>query len=384
MKTLKKSVSVLLLTVFAVFMVGWVFWALKPGKDLHVLIINKTVNDYGRTGHKSLTWVLNHNRFLNTNGKKYSLARDYYGFVPLRPKNSGNYETRRIRLDDIEKTVAANDVLYIADMYGIYFDEWFKSRMKKGSSSKIIGGINQNDFLLLKAMKDEGKSIIIESNFFTEPTEPLVRNRTEELLNLSYSGWSGKYFSRLDTARNKDLPHWIVNLYKAGNQGSWPFKGEGIVFIKGRSAIVVLEAQKHLNNPVPSIMSDEPLKSGFQLPEKVPYYSWFEVIVPGKDQHIASHYSIDANAEGKLLLQNNGIPDILPAVLLDQTGKLYYFAGDFANEDIAYYTYNFPFIPYIKQNLGLYSERNKFLWEYYIPLMNGIFNEIYKSNKEGK
>jgi len=58
-------------------------------------------------------------------------------------------------------------------------------------------------------MMDAQKTIIIESVFFCEPTEPLNRYRTEELLDIHPNGWSGKYFNSLDST-NKELPRWII------------------------------------------------------------------------------------------------------------------------------------------------------------------------------
>ena len=91
-------------------------------------------------------------------------------------------------------------MLYIiADTYGVFFNDWWTGINKSRKSRKLYGGLNNNDFLLLKEMKDRNKLIIMEYNSFDFPTAQFESVRTQEKLGIVFSGWSGKYFSSLDT-----------------------------------------------------------------------------------------------------------------------------------------------------------------------------------------
>jgi len=265
-------------------------------------------------------------------------------------------------------------------MYGLYANDWYKNKMDRGPETKLIGGITNNDYLLLKFMMDAKKTIIIESVFYCEPTEPLNRYRTEEALDIHPVGWSARYFKSLDSA-SKELPKWIIKAYKQTNDGKWPFKKGGIVFLKGNSQTVILEEGKHLDNAMPQIESSKENCTRYSIPDHVSFTNWFELYTAGPNYRSISDFSIKVNSDGASILEMNGIPSKFPAILIDKTDKIYFFAGDFAHQNFAYNTYWIAGWLPIKQNAFFHSESNAFLWNFYYPFMSNLFKEVQKNHK---
>jgi hypothetical protein len=364
-----------------VLIISWLLWFFKPGKTLDVVIIDKTVKTLSRDGHSSLVWILNHDKYINSKHKSYSLSKDYFGFYPLRPKNSGNFKIQHILLSDISEISDKGDILYFADMYGLYANEWYKNTNEKGPDTKIIGGITNSDYVLLKFMMDAGKTIIIESVFYCEPTEPLNRYRTEEALDIHPIGWSGKYFKSLDST-NKEIPRWIISTYEKTNDGKWPFKKGGIVFLKGNTQSVVLEEGKHLNMPMPQIETSGDMAARFNVPDHVSFTNWFELYSAGPNYKSISNFSLKVNSEGASILEMNGIPAKFPAIFLDKNEKIFFFTGDFSNHKIAYNTYWIPGWLSLNQKSFFHDESDSFLWNFYYPFMSNLFKEVQKNRKQ--
>ena len=72
-------------------------------------------------------------------------------------------------MSDLINLAEKNDAVYFTDTYGVFFNDWFRGINKSRKSRKIYGGLNNNDFLLLKEMKDRNKLIIMEYNSFDYP-----------------------------------------------------------------------------------------------------------------------------------------------------------------------------------------------------------------------
>ncbi len=376
-----KSTAIILIGIFLLMIISsWLHWFFKAGKHLEVIIVDKTVNSFNRNGHSSIVWLLNHDKYINANNKSYSLSRDYFGFYPLKPRNSGNFEIKHILLADIDPLSEKSDILYFADMYGLYANEWYNNKNNIGPETKIIGGITNTDYALLKFMLDAKKTIIIESVFYCEPTEPLNRYRTEEAIDIHPVGWSGKYFKSLDSTKG-EIPRWIINTYEKTNDGKWPFKKGGIVLLKGSSQTVILEEGNHLDIAMPQIESSKEICSRFNIPDHVSFTNWFELYTAGPDYKSISDFSLKVNSEGASLLERNGIPANFPAILVNKNEKVFFFTGDFANQKIAYNTYWIAGWLPIKQNSFFHKESSSFLWNFYLPFMSSLFKEIQKKSK---
>ena len=190
MKAFKIVFLVICVCVIGAIIGLYITWLGYPKKEINLYILDKTVKDMEYSKHRSLTWLLNNSRFTQSNGDNYSVSEDYYGF---KPQDNKQYEIKRISLEQIDSLSNCYDALYYVDTYGVYFNEWFRGFRKGqgGENSVIEGGINQNDYLFLKTMKDKKKLIIAEYNVLSAPTSELIKYKTEEVFGISATGWIG-------------------------------------------------------------------------------------------------------------------------------------------------------------------------------------------------
>ncbi len=83
----------------------------------------------------------------------------------------------------------------------------------------------------------------------------------------------------------------------------------------------------------------------------------------------------------------NELTSVFPAVVQDAvSGRTFYFSGDFANNDIPFWTSRFMNMDK-KAKTFFYSDNEndskRFFWVYYKPLVTGIFSE-YQATMKGK
>ncbi len=378
---MSKSFKVFLFFVILVLIlpvIGLFKWTFQHKEVINMLILDKTVPDLERQKHRSFNWILNHDKYVKANNRRYLYAKDYFGFFPLKPVRNRQYEIKRIRLAQIIEMAEDYDGAYFTDTYGVYFNDWYQGINKNRRSRKIYGGLLNNDYLLLKEMKDRDKLIIAESNVLAFPTPDLERSKLEDLLDVHWTGWLGRYYESLDTIVNPDFPEWILRLYNKQYGKAWEFTKSGIVLVQYNDRVVVLENQEHLDMEVPYIYSSKAAMEKYNVPYKINYPYWFEIVEPGNNIELAS-FKIHTNSVGDSILLNNFIPDEFPAIIGSSgSAPYFYFAGDFADNQVkpilAYFDGIEKIAPYL-----FYSERpsdrRKFFWEYYRPLMSSILEQ---------
>jgi hypothetical protein len=374
MKTIK-TILIILVILVLIPLVSWLVWGFSSGKPLNIMVLNKTVLSLERKEHRALFWFLIHEKYTKPDGKAYNMNKDYFGFHPIRPEKTRKYVINRVKLTEIDKLASTYDMTYFADTYGIFFNEWYRGRNVNDKGTLIEGGLNNNDYLFLKKMYELKKLIIAEYNFFATPTDDLVRSRAEDLLGIEWSGWIGKYFNNLSVEKNKSLPIWIVELYNSKSQTDWDFKGAGIVLVNEITKdVIVLEAGKQLDSPLPEIQTTEYGKSKFDVPENVNFCQWFEISYTEKNRIIAE-IKIHINIDGKPLLDKYNLPSRFPAIIESGSdAPFYYFTGDFTEYPVKMFTARLAGIGLFK---GLFYNNkpdspSKFYWTYYQPLLGDI------------
>ena len=380
MKKTLLIVVIILAVIIALPVINFVRWTFEAKKPLDIIIVDKTVPTLEREHHKSFSWILTNERFVNKEKKSsYSYSRDYFGFYPQRPLREKKWDRNDYRITDLINLAEKNDAVYFTDTYGVFFNDWFRGINKSRKSRKIYGGLNNNDFLLLKEMKDRNKLIIMEYNCFDYPTAQFESVRTQEKLGINFTGWTGKYFSSLDTTV-KDFPVWMTTMYRKEYKKPWTFKKPGIVILKEKD-IVVLEEGTHLKNPIPQIITDGEIAQKYGVVQEVAFDQWFDIIDPLENK-IISKFKIDTTPLGDTLLVSNALFNEFPAVVQDPVAqRIYYFSGDFANYDVPFWISRFKGVEKLKGIL--YSDKpddmRRFFWLYYKPLINGIFSDYYTS-----
>jgi hypothetical protein len=378
-------VIIVLVVILALPAISFIRWAFQAKKPMDIIILDKTVPTLERINHKSLTYVLTSERFVKKSGGSYSYKKDYFGFFPLKPLRSKDYRLNNLKLPEVMDVVEKTDVLYYADTYGVYMNDWFRGINKSRKSRKLYGGLNNTDYLYLVEMQRKNKLCILEYNSFEYPTAPLEAYKTKERMGIQYGGWTGKYFATLDTAAkgNEDFPIWMTQMYRKQYRKPWSFTKSGVVFLKG-SDIIVLEEGIHITNPIPMITTDSVYRQKYGLPEKVAFDGWFDVIDPLKSK-VVSTYNLETTSVGDTLLFENMLSKTFPAVITDTVNQRnYYFCGDFAANKIDYWPAKFKGFGGVK---GIhFSDREndvrRFFWLYYKPLINGILTDYYNSYKD--
>jgi len=376
--TLIIVVGILFLTLFG----SWLFWYIKPIKPLNIYILDKTVPTTERTEHKSLVWVLKHNKFTKPDGRLYDVDKDYYGFFPLNTK-SQEFDFKSLRIHEVQDAALDYDALYYADTYGVYYNEWYKNKANDADiSQKVYGGLNQNDYLLLKEMKELNKLIITEFNLYNAPTSGLIREKVEDMFGINWSGWTGKYFPSLDTSATSYFPEWIIKMYMEQNNNQWPFKNAGIVLVHKFGTIAVLEYETHLTEEIPFIVSNPETLEKYGVPEKIYYPNWFDITFTGDRNDVLASFNLSVNAQGDSLLRSFNLRPVFPAVIEhDGNYRFYYFGGNFAANAVNNNTAYFEGYPNVMALLtrNNYKSTKKFYRKFYYPLLSKIFDDYYHS-----
>lgn len=382
MKKILLIIVIILAVILVLPVVNLMRWSFQTKKPMGIILVDKTVPTLERENHKSVSWILTNGRYVDKEKKSgYSLRKGYYGFYPMRPLRDHQWGRNDYRLTDVINLAEKNDAIYIADSYGVFFNDWYRGINKSRRSRKLYGGFNNTDFLLIKEMKDRNRLIIMEYNSFDYPTSAFDSYRTQEKLGIKFDGWTGKYFSSLDT-NGIDFPVWMTAVYRKEHKEPWKFTKSGIVLVNQKNNIIVLEEGTHLENSMPYIVSDSSTCEKYGVIPAVAFDKWFDIINP-QSCNVLSHYKLNTTAVGDTLLMRYNLSSQFPAVVQDSTSpNVYYFAGDFAYCDKPYWTSRFKGIEKLKT--FLYSEKpedtRRFFWLYYKPLVSTIFSQYYDAS----
>jgi len=378
MKTIKYVILAIVSLIIIVFFVSYIVWLSYPKTYLNVYILDKTVPDFSYEKHRSLFWVLNNSKIAKRNGKNYKVGSDYYGFHPLKPLSDCQYEIKRISIEQIDSVASSYDVAYYTDTRGVYFNEWFRGFRQHGENSVIEGGLNQNDYLLLKTMRTKDKLIIGEYNILGTPTSDLISYKTEELFSIRSTGWTGCYYESLDS-NNNEIPPSIIAKYKSNNNGSWPFKKEGII-LSNNNNVIVLENKVHLIKPLPTIVTKSELLENYNLPDYVEFYNTFEIVTPADSAAVIANFQINVTAEGDSVLNMYGLKSIFPAIIVNNPQKIRtcYFAGDFTSNKVWYMFARMANSRQILKSITHKGSKKKFFQYYYFPFIENMLKTYSK------
>ena len=161
----------------------------------------------------------------------------------------------------------------------------------------------------------------MEYNSFDYPTAQFDAFRTQEKLGITFTGWTGKYFSTLDTTL-KDFPIWMTAMYRKEYKKPWTFTKAGIVILKEKD-ILVLEEGIHLKNSLPHIITDDNSATKYGVINSVAFDQWFDIIDPLQN-NVISKFKFETTSIGDTLLSNNGLNNEFPAVVQEPVAQRTY------------------------------------------------------------
>ena len=380
-----KSRLILLFIVIFLATPLWmrVAWEFSPEKKLNLLIIDKTVLNANSFKHRSINWILDHEKYVKSDASFYDINKDYYGFFPKEDERYEINDFDKLNEPEVDSVAKANDLAYFADTYGILGNEWYKHLDRNDNSGSIYGGLSEKDLMMMRKLKDAGKLVIAEFNTIGFPTPSEMRKRFEELYGITWTGWMIRSIASLDTLNNPDLPRWVISSYRESNNGRWPFKSAGMLCVHESGSVVVLEVGRELNDWIPVINTSSKFQEEAGVPAQLIYPYWMDVWKSNNDSNeVVASYAMPVSVTGKAALQSNNIPVEFPAIIRRNAGfRFYYFCGDFADNPTKFRFAQLEGVARLKfllYNAIDKTDRNRFFWEYYLPMMQYILKAEYK------
>ena len=379
-----KSRLILWTFVFFLLTPAWmrIAWEFTPKKVLNLMIVDKTVLNTSGVKHRSVNWILDHEKYIKSDSNFYEIDKDYYGFFPGENENYTIRDFDNMSDEELDSTADLNDAIYFTDTYGVFVNEWYRHRDIHEESHSIYGGLSEKDLKMMQKMKLRKKLILTEFNMIGTPTPADVRLSFENIFRIKWTGWIARSISSLDTVNNPDLPAWIVRAYKKSHYNTWNFKNAGMLFLHENGTVVVLEEGKDLSVAIPSIVTDKVSQSRFGVPGTIIYPYWMDIWKNETDSNsVRANYIINTTTAGLELLTANGIPKVFPAIFEHRGDyRFFYFCGDFADNPTKFRFAKLSGITGLKflmYNAKDDTDRNRFFWEFYLPLMQNILGDYY-------
>lgn len=360
----------------------WSFlvWFFYPKTELPGLILDKTVLDRSGVEHRSFNWITTNNKFVKPDGSQYEITEDYYGFFPV---NRPEYVVKDLTVfsrKEIDSMARDLEYLYYTDAYGIYTNEWVYGRDINERSRLVYGGLSQQSYLLFEKMYLNRKLTITEFNNIASPTSLNIRYKMQRVLESDYSGWTGRYYHSLDTLLNPDIPSWMKRLHRRYYKKPFAYPDiPGVVLIHETERILVLQAGVDLDYEIPILNTGDTLVRRYNLPEYIRYPYWFDINFAKDTNDIYATYKIHTNSRGDSILGSQLLPNEFPAIIADHEENLrWYFCGDWADSPTPFGLSYFKGVQFLRKffyNNRDELDRKKFFWEYYEPLVTGIFED---------
>ncbi|MCC5912256.1 MAG: hypothetical protein JJT76_17715 [Clostridiaceae bacterium] len=375
----KKLFTTCLITLIILLIVPYFFWQTSPKKELQVLIIDKTVPDTSYREHKGIVWALNFNKYIKENGEIYDLEKDYVGFAPL---ENYTYKIRPIG----EHLSLAYDLIYMADTYGVYEEEFYGENLQGQRSPLIYGGLTLEEIKEIKRTVYKNQiPFIAEFNSFASPTGIEARKELTSLLGVEWTGWIGRYFDELNPEKNEEIPPWMIKNYENQNGENWKFKEGGLVLIREDDHILVLEEAKDYKGKGIGFSFTEKGKEFFGINSTSRYNYWFDILIEEEAEALAN-YTLDLTEEGTEKLREYNIPSVFPAVTKSSYYgmPIYYFAGDYADIESLPFFYKYAGLDKIIRGITMLQRDSggNFYYRTYLPMMEKILEESYRFKKE--
>lgn len=362
----------LVLLVFAPF----VQWQLRSYNELNLWVIDKTVPFPDYRKHTSLFWILKNEKISKPGGRHlYSEKSDYFGFYPY-----GTDEWRGIPLPS---EGLRPDLIYIADTYGVYEDDFMQKKLYGDLSPKIYGGLTSEEVQTIRKNLGAGNTIVAEFNTAASPTNLRDRLTLGRILGLEWKGWIGRFFS--DLSKGEEVPPWVIANYEERNGKEWAFYGRGFVLISDDDQIEILTEKEDIGLNGFRFSYREPWASTLKSGKELPFRSWFEWTVPDPEIETIADYSFDLTEAGRAKLDALGLQSTFPAILRNKNMQFtgWYFAGDFLDLKASGLPYGMAGLAWLKKLLSddsLDSNEN-FYWRAYVPLIRSILKSAATAKK---
>lgn len=337
-------------------------WQVQDKQQVALAIIDKTVVDSYRE-HLGLTWLLQHYKFADTPPKD-----NYYGTLPATKKEEVTSRPLPTNYNDY-------DMIYLADTYGVYEDDFSQREHLGKRSEKIVGGMEDEEWqTIVERLRQPKKSTLIaEYNSFASPTTQQVSDEMTAYLGVKWTGWIGRYFTELDFNKNPEIPQWVIDQHGE----DWQYSGAGFILVHDKNEqLIVLEQGKEVEGKGIKVNITEQGKQDLGFSTEVDYHYWFDIITANYGTETLATYDWQLTATGEAMLTEYNIPTAFAAVTKRQRdyNTSYYFAGDYNDMAKVPSFYKMKGLATL-YNWGTLFADDNFYWRLYVPMMKNILTE---------
>ncbi|OWZ84827.1 hypothetical protein [Natranaerobius trueperi] len=353
--------SKIITLIVILLILPWIVWSFGPQEELDVAIFNKTVSDGSFSEHQGVTWLLNHLKYTQSDGKIYNENKDYYGVVPIKASNN-DFEFRPLQKDLTDK-----DVIYIADTYGLT------------DQKEEFSGLQYNEIESITKAAYNGTTIISEFNTFSNPTPDHVREYMYELLGVRWTGWVGKYFS--DLSDSNSIPGEVFKIYQDDNN-TYDYEGEGFIFLnEKKQQVVILDESKTSHIKGINMTFTEQGEKFLGLKDDTSYTGWFDITEHDEETKSLADFDLTASLTENGLNQAKeyGIPEEFSAIskFSNSIYDAYYMSGSFSNISSTPF-HNLAGLAKIMSGVSsVLDNQTRFYWRTYVPVMENILAKAH-------
>jgi hypothetical protein len=278
--------------------ISWIIWILSPTLPLKVRLVDYTVPYDRFEEHSASFWTFNHIKLQAPNIKNYwDPAEDYIGPPPFEP-----YLKRRLSNNTIDRNV---DMIYVADTYGVYREDFRKELIEDGKviqvtghsdpkllkklyerkeigvhmdfSKLIFGGLSDKDLDVLEQHTQNNKDLFLEFNALCDPTKTAERLRAEALVGIRWTGWSGRFL--LNPHDLDDAPHWLARMFKK-QYPNRKLPTDPSLLLVHRDGRIFIISDPNSKKVVPYLQVKIKYQNRFNTYGRPPYFFWFAVMEP--------------------------------------------------------------------------------------------------------
>ncbi len=369
-KLKQSSVFLVILAILSLAFLPMMIWHTQESTPLNIWILDNTVPDLSYREHSGLMWTLNHFKVTPQNVNYFKYNREYYGFFPRADKS--------YTIKDLIYAPDYPDMIYLADSYGVYQQEFMTKKPRGDRSPLIYGGLSPIDMFRVREFLRNGTLVVGEFNTFATPTSLEIRHQLEEILGVRWKEWMGRYFQ--DLKRDKEVTRWMVRNYEAQYKRPWNFEGPGYVLTSNWDEIVVLEAGIDVGNDECRFIVRNEYVDEFKMAKVIPYYYWFDFVQPMEGTETIADFYLDLTDKGKAKLAAIGLSDVFPAIMRHKHPDYlsYYLSGDFADHTAVPRWWNYAGLSSVRKTMAMHikGEANAFFWRGYTPFMKKILSDL--------
>lgn len=356
----------------ALLLLPWLLWLIRPPDTLRTLVYDKTVPEASMRQHVGLMWFLRHSKARDTGGHRFITNTSYRGYHPDMPEGE--------RIEPLDPIPPETDIIHIVDTYGVYREgSGFSRNDTDGMRNLIYGGTTEEDVRALREFlnRDGPNTVVAEYNTFGTPTPGYVQARMYEMFRVRWTGWTGQYVT--DLSRDGETPSWIFDRHEEQTGETWSFGGSGFVLYNIDEEILVLEMGTDIESEGNQFAFTGEGNELLGLSGSTCYNRIFDIVEPLAGSEVLATYTLDVTEPGAAKLQQFGLAESFPAVVLGRTAyhSTYYLAGNWADSPAPLRFSFLAGIPTLMKRVtnDTMSSENVFYWQTYIPLMEAIAKE---------